>query len=309
MIDTLIISGGGLRGFGFIGALKILEESKIIKLKNIKYYYANSIGTVISLLLAIGYNTNFLDEFITKFDFKKVIPKIKISNLINNFFYKLGISDGNEIMTIIETLFLKKTKLEDINFIDFYKKYKIELNFITTNYTLGKEEILSHSTTPELSVLLAIRMSISIPIIFIPVSYNNNLYIDGFLVNNFPIDKIDINKNNYLALNISDEYVRNNPTIMEFIKGCMNISMYQINKNNIKIKNNKIININFGFVTESNLDNENINIINNIGKNYIIKYLNESNPFLENIKLFNHIENFTKKSINSVLSTLYMNIL
>ena len=301
MIDTLILSGGGIKGFGFVGALQVLESNQIINIKNIKYYYANSVGTIISLLLAIGYTPEFLEEFIIKFDFKKVIPKINFSNIFNN----LGLSNGNEIMVILQTMFLKKTKTSDMNFIDFYKKYKIKLNFITTNYTLGTEEVLSIDTTPELSVLLAVRMSISIPLIFTPVIYNNHLYVDGFLTNNFPIDKIDYNKHNYLALKILDNYKRDNPNILDFLKGCINIAIFNINKNQNNIENDKIININFDIVNEFDLNNDNLVNLNNNGKNIINNYLQKNNNFIKNIKLFNYIETFTKNTINITISSLH----
>jgi predicted acylesterase/phospholipase RssA len=300
MIDTLILSGGGLKGFGFIGALKVLEENNIIKIKNIKNYYANSVGSILSLLLAIGYNLNYLEEFILKFDFNKIIPQLDLSLLINN----LGISNGNEIMIILQTMFLKKTKINDMNFIDFYKKYKIKLHFITTNYTTGNEEILSPDITPNLSVLLAVRMSISIPFIFTPVLYNNNIYIDGFITNNFPIDKIDINKNNYIAIKVNNNYNRNNPNLFDFFKGCINLSIYNLSKNQNNIKNNKIIEIVYNNINESNLNNDNISELNNIGKDIIQNYLNKPNHFISNIQLFNYIEIFSKNNINKAIYNL-----
>jgi predicted acylesterase/phospholipase RssA len=301
MIDTLILSGGGLKGFGYIGGLKVLESNNIINIKKINNYYANSVGTIISLLLAIGYSLDFLEEFIIKFDFKKVIPKLNLPNIFNN----LGISNGNEIMIIIQTMFLKKTKVKDMTFNEFYNKYNIKLNYITTNYTLGIEEVLSIDNTPNLSVLLAVRMSIAIPLIFTPVIYNDNIYVDGFLSNNFPIDKIDIEKNNYLAIFITNKYKNHNPNILDFIKGCIDIAIRNINKNQINIKNNKIININFDIVNEIDLNNENIINFNNNGKNIIEQYINNDNTFINNIKLFNYIENFTKNNINNAINNIY----
>lgn len=301
MIDTLVLSGGGLKGFGFIGSLKVLEENNIIKIKNIKHYYANSVGSILSLLLAIGYSINSIEKFITKFDFTKIISNIDLLKLFNN----LGIFDGEKIMIVIKTMLFKKIKVNDINFIDFYQKYKIKLNFMTTNYTLGQEEILSLETTPELSILTAIRMSISIPFIFTPIKYNDNIYIDGFLTNNFPIDKIDINKNNYIALKLNNEYKRNNPNLIEFMYGCFHILAYNIKLNNNLLKNNKIIEINTEFVQE-NFNYENIIIIINLGKTIANNYINNNN-FINNIKLFNHIEKITSQNINIAIQNLSKN--
>jgi NTE family protein len=43
-----------------------------------------------------------------------------------------------------------------------------------------------------MSVRLAIRISISVPIVFTPVLYNNNYYVDGGVINNFPMNLIGI---------------------------------------------------------------------------------------------------------------------
>ncbi len=49
--------------------------------------------------------------------------------------------------------------------------------------------------TPDMQVLKAIRITISIPLYFKPYKYNNKIWIDGACANNYPIepfiDKID----------------------------------------------------------------------------------------------------------------------
>ena len=52
-----------------------------------------------------------------------------------------------------------------------------------------------------MDVLLAIRMSFSIPFVFTPVKYNNNFYVDGSVLNDFPIDLCD--KDNFIGIFIS----------------------------------------------------------------------------------------------------------
>ena len=49
----LVLSGGGPRGLAIIGALHYAHEKNM--LNNINEYYGTSIGSVISLLLLIGY--------------------------------------------------------------------------------------------------------------------------------------------------------------------------------------------------------------------------------------------------------------
>lgn len=51
-IDTLVILGGGMKGFLFTGAIKLLSELNI--LNKIKYYYGTSFGGIIVSCLILG---------------------------------------------------------------------------------------------------------------------------------------------------------------------------------------------------------------------------------------------------------------
>ena len=49
-VKGLVFSGGGLRGFAFIGCIKALEESNI-SLKNIEFLAGCYIGAIIATLI------------------------------------------------------------------------------------------------------------------------------------------------------------------------------------------------------------------------------------------------------------------
>ena len=53
-----------------------------------------------------------------------------------------------------------------------------------------------------MSVLQAIRMSCSIPIMYTPVTYNGNVYVDGGLYDNLPFSGIE-HDTNTLLINVS----------------------------------------------------------------------------------------------------------
>ena len=84
---NLVISGGGIRAILHLGALKILEEKNI--LKNIKNFAGSSAGSMIALLLCIGYSPNdiiiiFLKINLDKFyDISDIFDFLNIYGLIN----------------------------------------------------------------------------------------------------------------------------------------------------------------------------------------------------------------------------------
>ena len=60
----------------------------------------------------------------------------------------------------------------------------------TVNISNGETEYLNHETTPDLEVIMGIRMTSCIPLIFQPIKYKEGLYIDGGVCGNFPIEYI-----------------------------------------------------------------------------------------------------------------------
>ena len=46
---------------------------------------------------------------------------------------------------------------------------------------------ITHETFPDLKVIDALKMTCIIPIMFIPVTYNNKRYVDGGVVSNYPL--------------------------------------------------------------------------------------------------------------------------
>ena len=102
MIDTLVLAGGGLKGFSMLEAINQLIINKIIKIRNIRNFYCTSVGSIISILLAIGYTMDELNIFIKKFDFTKISKDIDADNLFDKF----GLSIGGGLMTIIQSLLL-----------------------------------------------------------------------------------------------------------------------------------------------------------------------------------------------------------
>ena len=286
MIDTLVIAGGGLKGFAMVSSIKQLLNFKIIKLKNIKNYYGTSVGSIISTLLAIGYSIDELLTFIDKFNFEKLSDDIDIDNLFTDF----GISTGKNIMTVVQFLFNEKINKNDISFIELYNMKNITLNIIATNITDMIEEVFNHNTNPHMSIMTAIRMSIAVPIIFTPVLFNNKLYLDGGLVNNFPINHVKTDK--FIGITTNFKNKSNNDSLMNFIFNFINITIKTINLKNItKFNKDNII-----FIENNNIDTAEISLNEGnknklliIGENATINFINKNNYLINKIKFNNYL--------------------
>ena len=134
------------------------------------------------------------------------------------------------LLTIMQTLLFNKTGYYDLKFIDLYNLTKKNLKILVVNYSQIREELLSYETTPEMSVILAIRMSISIPLVFYPVTYNNDYYIDGGMINNFGFKYC--NPKTTIGICIETEIDKKPKDLITFIRGLLNIIEKVVTFNN-----------------------------------------------------------------------------
>ena len=197
--NILVLAGGGMKGLGLLGAIKYLEDIDIIK--NIEIYAGTSIGLLISVLLIIGYKTIDIYKFTKLFDMTKSI-NFNINNLLTN--YSINECDTYEL--IIVELLKNKNIDAKISLLEFYKITKKKVIGTTVCLNKRKIEYISHENYPELDILTFIRMSTAVPLLFPPIFYNNNHYIDGGLLDNFPIAIFDNQLEKVIGINIVSEY-------------------------------------------------------------------------------------------------------
>ena len=268
-LDTICMSGGGIMGLSFLGAIECLENNLYIDINKINNWVGTSAGSILSFLLTLGYTVQELKEFIFKFNFDKINPEPSIDNLI----LKFGIDDGSKIVLVLTEFLKEKHNITDITFKDHYILTNKKLTIIGTNITKGSEILFNYEITPTMSVITAIRISSSIPFIFTPVLYESEYYIDGAFVNNFPIKYCNPKTTLGIYININYSYEHTN--ILNFINRCIQIISYTISEKDtselfpyiIKI-NNKIRNF-----VEFNIDNDGKTQIINLGKSFAEKYL------------------------------------
>lgn len=181
-INTLCFSGGGINCFSFLGALNYILSHDIININNIHTYIGTSGGAILAYLLSLNYTTNELITFFINNDIN-FIKNINISNL----FYNYGLDNGEQILLIIKYFLKKKFNKDDITFIELYDltHNKLIINGTKINNNKIEEILFDKDNSPNMSILLALRISISVPIIYSPIYYETNYYIDGGISNHF----------------------------------------------------------------------------------------------------------------------------
>lgn len=275
MYDTVCLSGGGIKGIAYIGAFEYLEENHKLDLSIITNWIGTSVGSIISFLYTINYTTKEIKEFILNFNIKKLESDMCIDTMLN----ECGINNGNKFVILFGKFLENKLDIMDVNFIDLYNITKKKLSIVGTNYTKGTEELFNYINTPTMSVLTAIRISISVPIIFTPVFYKDCYYIDGCFINGFPINYCN---NKTLGMYIRNNGVNDNSlSISEFIPTCLSILSDTIFEKNINKKNDIIIiQNNAKEVVNFNLSYDDKIKLLNIGSNHAKEFIKNQSKLL-----------------------------
>jgi NTE family protein len=198
--EYLVLSGGGIKGVSFLGAIQELAKMNILydehdnlKMKGIA---ATSAGSIIGSLLAIGYSLEELTIKMLSINFADIADdKIGYVRDAYNLVTKYGICKGQYIYDLMGELIAEKTGNPDYTLTDLYNEKKIQLIIVTTNQNTNSTVYLNpkHSDTmySNIPIRMCVRMSISVPFLFEPYEYNDCLFSDGGVLDNYPIHCFD----------------------------------------------------------------------------------------------------------------------
>jgi NTE family protein len=187
-IQHLVVGGGGPFGLTAFGALKHLHDNKFWDIKNIKTMYATSIGSHVCIYLSLGYDYDYIYEYIVKRPWEKLFEDIGIENLFSLYDEK-GLIDIYPIfMKQFNILLDAKGLSPNITLKEYYEYTGIDFNIITADANSFSMVILSHKTHPDLELIMAITMTSAFPLIFKPVIVDDKCYIDGGIFSNYAVN-------------------------------------------------------------------------------------------------------------------------
>ncbi|HRE67227.1 MAG TPA: patatin-like phospholipase family protein [Cyclobacteriaceae bacterium] len=158
----LVLSGGGARGIVHIGVLKALDEMGI----TFDCISGTSAGSIVGALYAAGHKPDSIFDLVKNLSvFKAVRPAFAWTGLLT--------LDG------LKDVLIKNIPNNDFN------KLKIPLTIAATDIKNGQIHYFNNG-----ELIPAVLASSSIPAIFNPVHLNGKLYVDGGILDNFPVKAI-----------------------------------------------------------------------------------------------------------------------
>jgi predicted acylesterase/phospholipase RssA len=189
MLKNLVISAGSMKTVAVLGCIKYLEEQ--VLLSNVTTLVGTSAGAILSLFLILGYSTREIEDFLKFHILKNGLHELSLDELFNlGFLQTFGLDSGEKAQSMLGDIVEKKLRQRDITFVELSKKTGKTLVVCVANLTTRQPEYFCLDTHPETSVVMAIRMSMSLPFIFTPVEYNGCLYVDGGIFESLPVGYI-----------------------------------------------------------------------------------------------------------------------
>lgn len=192
MIVDGVFSGGGMKGFAYVGAMQVLEERGI----RFKRVAGTSAGAILATFIAAGFNAKELEDIFDDLNLKALLDSPKI--VINlpflkwvNLYKHNGMYRGN----LLEKWFHQKLATKGIS--TFGDLPYGALKLVASDLTNGKILVLPDDLKKygidcnRFPVSRALRMSCGLPFFFEPVYLNNghnkSMVVDGGVLSNFPL--------------------------------------------------------------------------------------------------------------------------
>lgn len=179
-IDTLVLSGGSLKGYAYIGVFKKLEELRLTS--QITTVATCSIGSIFGLMFILGYSHHEMENLANRID-SKTLYKCDIRSIILDY----GFCDFSRMRKLLSELLMTKGLRSNVSFKDLYQYSNKTFIVNATCINNQSTEYFYHNTHPEMEVLLAIQMTTAVPFMFTRVKYDGKYYVDGGILDNLPL--------------------------------------------------------------------------------------------------------------------------
>ncbi len=192
----LVLSGGGARGFAHIGVLKVLEELRV----PIDCIAGTSMGAVVGGVYAAGIAPEEMERRVSKLEWDDLLiddpgrldrpMRRRKDDFTSLWDIELGYRDGEVQLPAGTTSGYKfELFLRDLITISGgvaianFDELPVPYRAVATNLETGEMRVFDHG-----DLTRVMRASMSVPGAFAPVQIDGQLYVDGGLVRNLPVD-------------------------------------------------------------------------------------------------------------------------
>ena len=192
--DTLVLSAGGTYAVAYIGAIRALEERFIVN--RLKHLHGTSAGALICAMVAVGITSAEMLQIMEEWGATDSSPRpVDFMRIPSDW----GALDAEKVVGQL----VDKVLLPEETFATLAKRTGRHLTVYAYNIDTGDLDALGIDKTPDLSVRRAICASCSVPLLFMPVSIDDTLYVDGAVMQRTPVHNV-INPESTIAIDVRE---------------------------------------------------------------------------------------------------------
>ena len=177
------MSGGGTLGLSMLGALDALWRAG--RLERVRRYVGASVGALIGVLLCVGYAPREVSAVLDALDLARLASQVTCESLLA-FPRVYGLMDATNILAFIEAMLEHKGFAADVTLRELHRRTRRSLHIVGYCLTDRTHVAFSWRDHGHLRVVDACRASISIPLIFPPVTIDGRCFIDGATLERAP---------------------------------------------------------------------------------------------------------------------------
>lgn len=159
-VVALVLGSGGARGYAHIGVIQVLEQRGIKP----DFIVGTSAGSIVGSIYASGKSAAQL---------KQIALDMQVNDVREFNIGLQGFFDGSKVENYVN---------QQVNQLPL-EKMKIPMFVVATELKQGNKVVFNQGSTGQ-----AVRASISIPSMFIPVTIAGTEYVDGGLVSPVPVN-------------------------------------------------------------------------------------------------------------------------
>ncbi|MEZ5275972.1 MAG: patatin-like phospholipase family protein [Opitutaceae bacterium] len=208
----LVLAGGGARGIGHVGVIRMLEELNI----EVDYVAGTSMGSIVGGLYCAGYTSDEMLEWLKQTDWERLLSdslprqergyRAKAEELDTPRWAEFGIDKSglkvpNAFISGQNLLVALRDLTGFVGPRSSFDSLPVPFRAVATDVETGAMVVIDHGSLAD-----AMRASMAVPGVFAPHTVDGRVLIDGFASRNLPISVVrDMGADVIIAVDVRPE--------------------------------------------------------------------------------------------------------
>ncbi|HEX7480467.1 MAG TPA: patatin-like phospholipase family protein [Polyangiales bacterium] len=187
-VRNLVFGGTGVRNPAYAGALMALEERGLYR--GITSFAGTSAGSIVAALAGVGFTPEEVLTRVIGLDFSR-IPGGHALLGPYRLLRKFGWFNADYLVEQLGSMIAEKMGDPMVDIATCERKTGNRIRIVGASLSRREACVFPDSRTPRIPLVEAVRISMSIPLFFQAVRLENELYVDGGVLWNLPLEVFD----------------------------------------------------------------------------------------------------------------------